>query len=164
MRKILLCTLLSLTLALALPAFSKTTNGRDIIVTMNDITMQAPAANSKDIHITLKNPKINYKVEFGQHGPAALTLQRFASLWSNKAAIRNANSFVQDAPNATLSFWEQGKFYETDFAIKNVEQTADELIMTVNMIGGDKIPQQITGQKNSIVMLIDRSPFDPRHH
>ncbi len=178
MKKILLTTLL--TLIFALPALAEIGNGRDIIVTMNDVTLKSINTESNSIQVTLKHPTINYKVEFDKFGMTPLTPSKFATLWAQRS------SFAKDNPNATLSFWDQdGDFFEMDFVIQDVKNTSDGLTLTAQFMSKTQpihltsskqkenenlslaqFEQRIKGAKNSIVMLIDRSPFDPwrPHH
>ena len=182
MKNILISTLLSLTLAM--PALSNTMNGRDVIVTMNDVSIKSLNPSTREIQVTLTQPTINYKVEFDKFGMTPLTPTRFATLWAQNNVKKT--SFATDHPNATLSFWdESGDFFEMDFAIQDVKTTSEGLVMRAQFIGNTQpihmtarnsrnnatfalaqLNQKIQGGKNSVVMLIDRSPFDPwrRHH
>ena len=167
-------------------AFANTPTGRDIVITMPDVTIDTvEKAQNNEIRITLKNPTINYKSEYGTQGLQAITPEDLASLWTTKNSA--GDSFPEDAPNASLSFWDaNGEFIQTDFVIQNVQREANELIMIAKLIqnSSTKIAQNnkqatvltvaqlqkesIGAKKNSIVMLVDsspfgRSPFDPRH-
>ena len=159
MQKYLLLIIASL--LISYPSYADTKDGRDIIVTMKEVTVQPADGQSKEIKITLKNPVIHYKAQHGNNQSIAMTPAKLTSFWSSKSS--SSDSFNKIPPNAILSYWTpDGQFSQTNFVIQKVEQTSSGLVMTANVIGGDAIDNNAVDKKTSIVMLIDNGPFDPR--
>ncbi len=159
-------------------------NGRDIIVTMDKIQLIPNRSDKNRATITLNQPTINYKVQFGMNGATPLTQSRFANLWSTSAS--GTNSFAANHPNATLTFWDSKREYvEMNFVILNVTTRSNGITLDVEFLGGKNpihisqvatsnhtatstfIPvtqfnNKIGGQIKSGVLIVDSSFWDPR--
>ncbi len=182
-----------LTALMALPASAQTGGNsgiaRDIIVTMQDISITADRSSGDQGIITIQNPIINYKIQKGKGTSEPLTLARFASLWTPNSEAED--SFAKVTPNAQLSFWDptQENFYEAKFSIENVTIPEDgklRLVVrfldrqhpvhvlnaraSVNSTAGQvrpaalsiaQIEAQLKQNRTSAVLIVDSNPWDP---
>ena len=159
-------------------------NGRDIIVTMDKIQLIPNRSDKNRATITLNQPTINYKVQFGMNESTPLTPSRFVNLWSTPTS--GTDSFAANHPNATLTFWDSRREYvEMNFVIRNTTVSSNGITLDVEFLG-DQNPIHISqaatsnhtasstyipvaqfnnklgGQILSGVMIVDSSPWDPR--
>ncbi|MEN8237353.1 MAG: hypothetical protein ABFQ95_07440 [Pseudomonadota bacterium] len=140
-----------MTAILVLPASARIGNqagpARDVIVTMQDVSITADRHNADRGVITVQNPTINYKIQKGKEVAKPLTAAGFANLWSPTS--QSKDSFAKVAPNAQLSFWDPAhkNFYEAKFSIEKVTIPEEGKLQLAVRFLDRQHPIQVTGRQ-----------------